>query len=80
MRGQIDHDVVPALEQGEQPGSVQGGYGIVESFHAPGMRPPPNQENGVSGCASIHWSPLVQTCSRSPRIMPPDIRAEPYRV
>lgn len=41
MRGQIDHDVVPALEQGEQPGSVQGGYGIVESFHAPGMRPPP---------------------------------------
>lgn len=39
MRGQIRHDAVPVLEQGEQLGSVQGGYEIVESFHAPGMRP-----------------------------------------
>lgn len=39
MRGQIRHDAVPVLEQGEQLGSVQGGYEIVESFYAPGMRP-----------------------------------------
>lgn len=53
MRGQIDHDAVPVLEQGEQLGFVQGGYEIIESFHAPGMRPP-NRGYGVSGCASIH--------------------------